>query len=68
MLKTPHGSLFHALAISGATVALSWTFTHLVFTLHYANIYYRPDDDGPGGLSFRATGRRITGISSITLS
>lgn len=52
MLKTPHGSLFHALAISGATVALSWTFTHLVFTLHYANIYYRPDDDGPGGLEF----------------
>lgn len=52
MLKTPHASLFHALAISGATVALSWTFTHLVFTLHYANIYYRPDDDGPGGLEF----------------
>jgi len=52
MLKTPHGSLFHALAISGATVALSWTFTHLVFTLHYANVYYRPDDDGPGGLEF----------------
>lgn len=52
MLKTPHASLFHALAISGATVALSWTFTHLVFTLHYANVYYRPDDDGPGGLEF----------------
>lgn len=52
MLKQPHASLFHALSISGATVALSWTFTHLVFTLHYANIYYRPDDDGPGGLEF----------------
>ena len=52
VLKSPHASLFHALAISGATVALSWTFTHLVFTLHYANIYYRPDDDGPGGLEF----------------
>ena len=24
----------------------------LVFTLHYANVYYRPDDDGPGGLEF----------------
>ena len=51
-LKTPHGSLWHALVLTGATVALSWTFTHLVFTLHYANIYYRPDDDGPGGLEF----------------
>ncbi len=51
-LKTPHGSLWHALGLTGATVALSWTFTHLVFTLHYANIYYRPDDDGPGGLEF----------------
>ena len=52
VLKTPHASLLHALAISGGTVALSWTFTHLVFTLHYANVYYRPDDDGPGGLEF----------------
>ena len=51
-LKPPHGSLWHALVLTGATVALSWTFTHLVFTLHYANIYYRPDDDGPGGLEF----------------
>lgn len=52
VLKTPQGSLWHALVLTGATVALSWTFTHLVFTLHYANIYYRPDDDGPGGLEF----------------
>lgn len=52
VLKQPHGSLLHALLISAATVALSWTFTHLVFTLHYANIYYRPDEDGPGGLKF----------------
>ena len=52
VLKTPQGSLWPALVLTGATVALSWTFTHLVFTLHYANIYYRPDDDGPGGLEF----------------
>lgn len=38
--------------ITGLTVALSWTFTHTVFTLHYANVYYRPDEDGPGGLQF----------------
>lgn len=52
VLKSPHGPLWHALLLTGATIALSWTFTHLVFTLHYANIYYRPDDDGPGGLEF----------------
>jgi uncharacterized membrane protein len=52
VLKQPHASLAHALLISVGTVALSWTFTHLVFTLHYANVYYRPDEDGPGGLKF----------------
>jgi uncharacterized membrane protein len=40
------------LAITAVTVALSWSFTHVVFTLHYANVYYKPDDDGPGGLHF----------------
>ena len=40
------------LVVSGVTVALSWTFTHLVFTLHYAHVYYKPDDDGSGGLRF----------------
>jgi uncharacterized membrane protein len=40
------------IVITAITVALSWTFTHVVFTLHYANVYYKPDDDGPGGLHF----------------
>ena len=44
--------LLECLLIAGVTVALSWTFTHTVFTLHYANVYYKPDDDGPGGLKF----------------
>ncbi|WP_421999215.1 DUF1345 domain-containing protein [Reyranella sp.] len=48
-----HGqSLVGGIVLTGLTVALSWTFTHLVFTLHYANVYYRPDEDGPGGLNF----------------
>lgn len=38
--------------ITAVTVALSWTFTHLVFTLHYANVYYKPGEQGPGGLNF----------------
>lgn len=52
VLKQPEKSVSLALFITGVTVALSWTFTHTVFTLHYANVYYREDDDGPGGLKF----------------
>jgi uncharacterized membrane protein len=52
VLNSPRHSLLLGIAITGLTVALSWTFTHVVFTLHYANVYYRPDDDGPGGLKF----------------
>ena len=51
-LKSPDNSLVLGVIITGLTVALSWTFTHTVFTLHYANVYYRPDEDGPGGLDF----------------
>ncbi|MCW5733537.1 MAG: DUF1345 domain-containing protein [Enhydrobacter sp.] len=40
--------------VTGLTVVLAWTFTHVIFTLHYANIYYRPHKGGvPGGLDFR---------------
>ena len=52
VLKSPRHSVWLGIAITALTVALSWTFTHVVFTLHYANVYYRPDDDGPGGLKF----------------
>ena len=51
-LKAPHQSRPLGIFITGLTVILSWTFTHTVFTLHYANVYYRPDEDGPGGLAF----------------
>ncbi len=33
-----------------ATVALSWALTHTAFTLRYAHLYYREDDEGVGGL------------------
>jgi uncharacterized membrane protein len=40
-------------SVAVASVALSWAFVHVVFTLHYANLYYRPLKDGhPGGLKF----------------
>lgn len=51
-LKSGEHSLLLGVIITGLTVLLSWSFTHTVFTLHYANIYYRPDEDGPGGLVF----------------
>jgi uncharacterized membrane protein len=51
-LTSPHGNPALGIALTVATVALSWAFTHIVFTLHYANVFYKPDPDGPGGLSF----------------
>ncbi|MGE0830678.1 MAG: DUF1345 domain-containing protein [Hyphomonadaceae bacterium] len=40
-----------------ATVALSWSFTHLIFASHYAHEYYLPDDEGGArrGLVFPGT-------------
>jgi uncharacterized membrane protein len=43
------------LALAAATILLSWLFTHAVFALHYAHVYYSPNVDGPGeagGLDF----------------
>lgn len=52
-IKSGHAPPVISLAVTGATVVMSWTFTHIVFTLHYANLYYRPRDQGmPGGLEF----------------
>ncbi len=52
VLQSPGHSVALGVFVTGLTVALSWSFTHTVFTLHYANVYYRPDEDGPGGLLF----------------
>jgi len=52
-IKSGRGTPVASLVVTGLTVMLSWTFTHVVFTLHYANLYYRPHKDGvPGGLDF----------------
>lgn len=49
-------------ALAFGTVALSWTFVHLIFALHYAHQFYAPSRDGPkakpatrGGLLFPGT-------------
>ena len=52
-IKSGQAPLALGLIVTGVTVALSWSFTHMLFTLHYANIYYRPHHHGPpGGLDF----------------
>ena len=39
--------------LSGLTVISSWLLTHSIFTLHYAHLYYDPDEtDRVGGLDF----------------
>lgn len=49
--RTGYGASLVALV--GVTIALSWSFTHLMFALHYAHEYYAPDDGGPpSGLTF----------------
>ena len=49
-LRTAHASLWSALAV--LAVALSWILTHTMFTLRYAHLYYREDDEGVGGIDF----------------
>ena len=40
-------------AFTAITVALSWVFTHMIFALHYANLFYRTNAKGEhGGLLF----------------
>ena len=37
-----------------ATLVLAWLFSNMVYALHYAHLFYLPDDDGTdaGGLDF----------------
>jgi uncharacterized membrane protein len=41
-----------ALAVTSA-----WLLTHTAYTLRYAHLYYRDDDEGEGGLAFPGEGR-----------
>ena len=53
VIKSSQAGTLLGLLITGVTVVLSWSFTHILFTLHYANVYYRPHEHGtPGGLDF----------------
>jgi uncharacterized membrane protein len=39
-----------------STVLLSWVLTHTAFTLRYAHLYYREDQEGVGGVEFPGGG------------
>lgn len=43
-------------ALSLLAVALSWILTHTSYTLRYAHLYYRDDEEGVGGLIFPGKG------------
>jgi uncharacterized membrane protein len=39
-------------ALCLVAVVTSWALTHTAYTLRYAHLYYRDDDEGEGGLEF----------------
>jgi len=52
-IKSAHAPPIIGMVVTGVTVVLAWTFTHIVFTLHYANLYYRRrEGTARGGLEF----------------
>ena len=49
----PGGSTFCLLVgLCLAAVVSAWLLTHTAYTLRYAHLYYRDDEDGEGGLEF----------------
>ena len=47
-----------AIVLVIATLVLAWLFSNTVYALHYAHLFYSPDDDGEGdqgGLEFPKT-------------
>ena len=43
-------------ALVVATLLVAWLFGNMVFTLHYAHLFYMPDAGGAGGLDFPTPG------------
>jgi uncharacterized membrane protein len=44
-------------ALCGGAVVSAWLLTHTAYTLRYAHLYYRDDDEGEGGLVFPGEAR-----------
>lgn len=52
----PAGEAAVAEVMCLVTVALAWGLTHTAFTLRYAHLYYRDDEEGIGGVEFPGKG------------
>lgn len=51
--QAPNGAAILDVALAVATILLSWTFVHTIFSFHYAHEFYGERRDGIiGGLSF----------------
>ena len=50
--RDSHPNVILLLVLCLATVIVSWTLTHTAFTLRYAHLFYREDDEGVGGIEF----------------
>ena len=55
------------IGLVAATILSAWTFTHMMFALHYAGEYYAPGEDGVrAGLRF--PDEDVAGLGRIRLS
>lgn len=54
VVKDVHGALRVAhIALAALTIVVSWSFTQVMFALHYAHVFYVAKEGGsPGGLEF----------------
>ncbi len=51
--QAPPGDAIAHVLLAAATILLSWSFVHMIFSLHYAHEYYGERRDGKiGGLKF----------------
>ncbi|MBI4365244.1 MAG: DUF1345 domain-containing protein [Deltaproteobacteria bacterium] len=51
--QAPPGEAIAQVLLAAATILLSWSFVHMIFSLHYAHEYYGERGDGKfGGLKF----------------
>jgi uncharacterized membrane protein len=52
LLNGPGGGSALERSVAPGSVPLGWATLHTLLAFHYAHLYYRPDEDGEGGLSF----------------
>jgi len=55
VLNSPGGGNWLERSLAFATVPLGWASLHTVIAFHDAHLFYRPNEDGEGGLNFPDT-------------